>query len=197
MDEWGAWHQAEPGTNPRFLYQQNTLRDALIAGVSLNIFNSHCARVRMANLAQIVNVLQALILTRGGEMLLTPTYHVFDLYQVHQDADLLDFQLDCGDYELNGEKIPALSASVSRDEAGRVNVTLCNLHASARINLEILFNSAELKLERVEGTVITADQVNAHNTFEETNKVKPEVFEVCSLMRKVFSRRCPLLPFFN
>ena len=191
VDEWGAWHQAEPGTNPRFLYQQNTLRDALIAGVSLNIFNSHCARVRMANLAQIVNVLQALILTRGGEMLLTPTYHVFDLYQVHQDADLLDFQLDCGDYELNGEKIPALSASVSRDEAGRVNVTLCNLHASARINLEILFNSAELKLERVEGRVLTADQVNAHNTFEEPDKVKPEVFESVQFNEKGFLATLP------
>ena len=191
VDEWGAWHRVEPGTHPRFLYQQNSLRDALIAGISLNIFNRHCDRVRMANLAQIVNVLQALILTRGEEMILTPTYHVFDLYQVHQDADLLDFQLDCGDYELNGEKIPALNASVSRDETGRVNVTLCNLHATERVDLVGCFNSAELKIERVEGTVLTADQVNAHNTFEETNKVKPEVFKDVQLKEAGFAATLP------
>jgi len=191
VDEWGAWHRVEPGTHPRFLYQQNSLRDALIAGISLNIFNRHCDRVRMANLAQIVNVLQALILTRGEEMILTPTYHVFDLYQVHQDADLLDFQLDCGDYELNGEKIPALNASVSRDETGRVNVTLCNLHATERVDLEGCFISAELKIERVEGTVLTADQVNAHNTFEETNKVKPEVFKDVQLKEAGFAATLP------
>jgi len=183
VDEWGAWHQVEPGTNPRFLYQQNTLRDALIAGVSLNIFNRHCERVQMANIAQIVNVLQALILTRGAEMILTPTYHVFDLYQAHQDADLLDFQLDCGDYELNGEKIPALNASVSKDEAGRINITLCNLHAMESVNLECIFNSRALKLKRVEGLILTADKVNAYNSFAEANKVKPEVFHDVKLKK--------------
>ncbi|NLW59494.1 MAG: alpha-N-arabinofuranosidase [Firmicutes bacterium] len=191
VDEWGAWHRVEPGTHPRFLYQQNTLRDALIAGVTLNIFNRHCERVRMANLAQLVNVLQALILTRGPEMILTPTYHVFDLYQVHQDAVLLDYQLDCEDYELNGEKIPVLSASVSQDDAGRVNVTLCNLHATERVNLEGRFNSAEHKLERVAGMVLTAPQVNAHNTFEEPDRVKPAVFAGAQLNEKGFTVTLP------
>jgi len=192
VDEWGAWHRVEPGTNPRFLYQQNTLRDALIAGISLNIFNSHCDRVQMANIAQIVNVLQALILTNGGEMLLTPTYHVFDLYQKHQDADLLDFQLDCGDYEMNGEKIPVLSASVSKDGAGSVNVNLCNLHATENVNLECLFNNNRgLKIKRIKGSVLTADQVNAYNTFEEADKVKPEVFKDVKLNEKGFVATLP------
>lgn|SRR5690554_4572300 len=192
VDEWGAWHRVEPGTNPRFLYQQNTLRDALIAGISLNIFNSHCDRVQMANIAQIVNVLQALILTNGGEMLLTPTYHVFDLYQAHQDADLLDFQLDCGDYEMNGEKIPVLSASVSKDGAGSVNVNLCNLHATENVNLECLFNNNRgLKIKRIKGSVLTADQVNAYNTFEEADKVKPEVFKDVKLNEKGFVATLP------
>ena len=191
VDEWGAWHQVEPNTNPRFLYQQNTLRDALIAGISLNIFNSHCDRVQMANLAQIVNVLQALILTRGEEMILTPTYHVFDLYQVHQDADLLDFQLECTDYELKGEKIPVLSASVSKKEAGRINVTLCNLHATEAVNLECLFNSGELKLKKVEALVLTADAVNAFNSFAEKDKVKPVTFNDVKINEKGFTVTLP------
>jgi len=94
VDEWGAWYDVEPGTNPGFLYQQNTLRDALIAGINLNIFNNHCDRVQMANIAQLVNVLQAVILTEGDKMLLTPTYHVFNMYKVHQDADLLSVEFE-------------------------------------------------------------------------------------------------------
>ena len=191
VDEWGAWHQVEPNTNPRFLYQQNTLRDALIAGISLNIFNSHCDRVQMANIAQIVNVLQALILTRGEEMILTPTYHVFDLYQVHQDADLLDFQLECTDYELKGEKIPVLSASVSKKEAGRINVTLCNLHAMEVVNLECLFNRDELKLKKVEGLVLTANAVNAFNSFAEKDKVMPVAFNDVKINEKGFTVTLP------
>ena len=97
VDEWGAWHAVEPGTNPGFLYQQNTLRDALVAGVTLNIFNHHCDRVRMANIAQMVNVLQAMILTDKEKMLLTPTYHVFEMYTVHHDATLLPSDLECSE----------------------------------------------------------------------------------------------------
>ena len=86
VDEWGGWYDVEPGTNPAFLFQQNTMRDAMLAGVTLNIFNNHCDRVRMANLAQMVNVLQAVILTNKEKIILTPTYHVMEMYNVHQDA---------------------------------------------------------------------------------------------------------------
>ena len=89
VDEWGTWWDVEPGTNPGFLYQQNTMRDAHVAGLSLNIFNAHCDRVRMANIAQTVNVLQAMVLTDGARMLLTPTYHVFEMWKVHQGGTLL------------------------------------------------------------------------------------------------------------
>ena len=102
VDEWGTWYAVEPGTNPRFLYQQNSMRDALVAALTLNIFNQHCERVTMANIAQTVNVLQALILTEEGSdrMLLTPTYHVFEMYKVHQDATLLPLDLSCEEYSL-------------------------------------------------------------------------------------------------
>ena len=127
VDEWGAWHAVEPGTNPGFLYQQNSLRDALVAGVTLNIFQQHCDRVRMANIAQTVNVLQAMILTDKEKMIVTPTYHVFDMYAVHQDAKWLPTELQCGDYQFEQEKIPALNVSASRDAAGKIHVSLCNL----------------------------------------------------------------------
>ena len=94
VDEWGCWFDVEPGTNPGFLYQQNTMRDALVAGINLNIFNKHCDRVKMANIAQMVNVLQSVILTDGERMIKTPTWFVFYLYQAHQDAELLDSTLE-------------------------------------------------------------------------------------------------------
>src|SRR5581483_7957272 len=127
VDEWGIWTDVEPGTNPGFLYQQNSLRDALIAATNLNIFNNHCDRVKMANLAQTINVLQALILTDKEKMVLTPTYHVFDLYKVHQDAKYLPVKLSSPDYEVDGKKIPAMSVTASQDAAGKIHVSLVNL----------------------------------------------------------------------
>ena len=94
VDEWGGWYDVEPGTNPSFLFQQNTMRDAMLAGVTLNIFNNHCDRVRMANLAQMVNVLQAVILTNKEKIILTPTYHVMEMYNVHQNAMMIPVTLE-------------------------------------------------------------------------------------------------------
>ncbi|MCX6902584.1 MAG: alpha-N-arabinofuranosidase, partial [Verrucomicrobia bacterium] len=140
VDEWGAWHDVEPGTLRGFLYQQNTIRDALVAGVTLNIFNQHADRVKMANIAQTINVLQAMILTDKAKMILTPTYHVFEMYAVHQDAKLLPTELQSNDYLMGPDKIPNVSASASRDKAGRIHVTLCNLnpHAAAEVSCELL-----------------------------------------------------------
>ena len=154
VDEWGAWHQVEPGTNPGFLYQQNTLRDALVAGLTLNIFNRHCDRVRMANIAQTVNVLQAMILTDKAKMLLTPTYHVFEMYSVHHDATLLPADLSCEDYRLGQQQIPALSASASRDKAGKIHVTLCNLNPNAAAEVHCQLQGSRAK--SISGRVLTA-----------------------------------------
>ena len=130
MDEWGNWHEVEPGTNPGFLYQQNTMRDALVAAVTLNIFNKHCDRVKMACIAQLINVLQSVILTEGEKMILTPTYHIFHMYKYHQDAELLHSDLTGVDMIQNGEfSIPALQESVSVQKDGTITVTLANLSA--------------------------------------------------------------------
>src|SRR6185369_5900867 len=115
VDEWGGWYDVENGTNPGFLYQQNTIRDAMIAGVTLNIFNNHADRVRVANLAQCVNVLQAVILTNKEKLILTPTYHVMEMYNVHQNATLLPLTVAGNDYIFEGQKLPAVSASASKD----------------------------------------------------------------------------------
>jgi alpha-N-arabinofuranosidase len=175
VDEWGNWYEVEPGTNSSFLYQQNSLRDALTAGLTLNIFNAHCDRVQMANIAQTINVLQAVILTKDEKMVLTPTYHVFEMYKVHQDATLLPSQLDCGKYELGKDSIPAISASASQDKDGRIHITLCNLDPNKSQEIECELRGFVPKT--VSGRILTADDMTAHNTFDNTEKIKPTEFK--------------------
>jgi alpha-N-arabinofuranosidase len=180
VDEWGTWYDVEPGENPGFLYQQNTLRDALVTGLTLNIFNQHCDRVHMANLAQTVNVLQALILTNGADFILTPTYHVFDLYQVHQDATLLDATVENGaSYTLNGESLPQLSVSASKNNAGVVHVSLCNLDSrtAAAVTLDL---SSQATITGVSGRIVTADTMQAHNTFAQPQTVTATTLQTLS-----------------
>jgi len=174
VGEWGTWHQVEEGTNPGFLYQQNTLRDAMVAAWNLNLFNNHARRVRGANIAQTVNVLQAMVLTRGQEMILTPTYHVFELYTVHHDAVLLPTDLDAGSYTFGEDSIPALSASASRDAEGRIHLTVANLDPNAPRSLATTV--AGKAISRGSGRILTADHMNAHNTFEDPSAVEPAEF---------------------
>src|ERR1035437_8006150 len=129
VDEWGTWYDVEPGTNSGFLYQQNTIRDAVVAGINLHLFHKHADRVTMANIAQMVNVLQAMILTDQEKMILTPTYHVFEMLNVHQGATFIPTDLVTGDYRMNGVGMPSVHGSASRDASGRLNLSMANLHA--------------------------------------------------------------------
>jgi alpha-N-arabinofuranosidase len=174
VDEWGIWTEHEPGTNPAFLYQQNSLRDALIAGTTLNIFNNHTDRVKMAALAQTVNVLQALILTEKDKMLLTPTYHVFDLYKVHQDAHSLVLKLNSPDYVYGGEKIPAVNASASRDSLGSVHISLVNIDPSKKVTVRIGLQG--LPSKNVQGQLLTSGKYTDINTFSQPDKVHLTTF---------------------
>lgn len=174
VDEWGIWTNVEPGTNSGFLYQQNSLRDALIAGSTLNIFNNHSDRVKMAELAQTINVLQALILTDKEKMLLTPTYYIFDLYKVHQDAQYLPIQLNSPAYTSGNEQIPAVNASASLDSTGAVHISLVNLNPSQKITVTTSFQEAKWK--GVTGQVLTSAKTTDVNTFEQPNKVHIEKF---------------------
>ena len=174
VDEWGGWYNVEPETNPGFLYQQNTMRDAMVAGTTLNTFNNHCDRVLMANIAQTINVLQAVILTDEEKMLLTPTYHVMKMYNVHQDALLLPTNLESEDYELGEEKLPALSVSASRNDEGLVHISLVNIDAQDVKKVSVDLRGMDFS--SVEGEMLTSGKVQDHNTFEEPEKVKPARF---------------------
>ena len=174
VGEWGAWHDVEPGTNPGFLYQQNTMRDAVVAAYNLNLFNNHADRVRGANIAQMVNVLQAMILTRGDQMVLTPTYHVFEMFTPHHDATLLPISLDHGTYSYSGEDIPAVNASASRDSSGTIHVTLVNLDPEGART--VAGDIRGTSVSAVTGRILTASAMNAHNTFEDPGALQPAAF---------------------
>ncbi|MEH7480935.1 alpha-N-arabinofuranosidase [Neobacillus drentensis] len=176
IDEWGTWFDVEPGTNPGFLYQQNTIRDALVAGLHFNIFHNHADRVQMTNIAQTVNVLQAMILTEGEKMILTPTYHVFDMYKVHQDAELLAVDSSFGTYEYNGETLPQVTVSASKNAEGKIHVSLCNIDHQNGAELDLDLRGINAANTKVSGTIITADTMNSHNTFEQPDVVKPVDF---------------------
>ncbi len=171
VDEWGTWHDVEPGTNPGFLFQQNTMRDALVAALTLNIFNSHCDRVVMANLAQTVNVLQSVILTEGDKMVLTPTYHVFDLYKAHQDALGLDIHLDGVSKSADG--VPQLSASASVKD-GVLTLTIANTSAAQAAQTQV--ELAGMEVSAVSGRILTG-AMDALNDFGAQNHVCVKPFD--------------------
>ncbi len=174
VDEWGIWTDVEPGTNPGFLYQQNSLRDALIAGTTLNIFNNHSDRVRMANLAQTINVLQALILTKGEQMLLTPTYHVFDMYKVHMDAKKLNLNFTSPDYTMDDKKIAALNISASQDSTGAVHISFVNINPSKNISLRTVLPGINWK--NLTGQILSSKNITDINSFEKPDNVRINSF---------------------
>ncbi len=179
VDEWGGWYDVEPGTNSAFLFQQNTMRDAMIAGTTLNIFNNHCDRVKMANLAQIINVLQAVILTNDEKIILTPTYHVMEMYNVHQDATMLPLAVSSNDYTMGKEKLKAVSASASKDNNGVTHISLVNIDAHKAQEVSINVSGADYK--SVSGRILTSDKMQNYNSFENSNKIKPAAFTDATL----------------
>lgn len=175
VDEWGTWFDVEPGTNPGFLYQQNTLRDALVAGINLNIFNNHSDRVKMANIAQAINVLQSVILTKDNKMVLTPTYYVFKMYAVHQDATLIPLNVKSENYKLSSDSIPAINASASIKD-GIVSITLCNLNPNKSAVTEFTFTGQDFA--SATGQIITGSTMADYNDFDKAEKVNIKQFTV-------------------
>ncbi|HEY2583945.1 MAG TPA: alpha-L-arabinofuranosidase C-terminal domain-containing protein, partial [Mucilaginibacter sp.] len=167
VDEWGVWTDPEP--NSSVLYQQNSLRDALIAASTLNIFNNHCDRVKGAALAQAINVLQSLILTDKEKMLLTPTYYIFDMYKVHQDAKYLPIKLSSPDYVVEGKKIPAVNVSASQDASGKIHISLVNLDLHNDITISTSLKDIQWKT--VSGQILTSANITDINTFQQPDKL--------------------------
>ena len=176
VDEWGTWYDVEPDTNPGFLYQQNTMRDAFVAALTLNVFHKYTDRVRMTNIAQIVNVLQSMILTNGPKMLLTPTYYVFQMYNVHQDATFLPMDLICDKVKVRGgREVPMVSASASKDKNGRIHISLANVDVDNAQSITLDLQGQ--KIGSVKGRILTSASINDHNTFEKPDVVKPATFD--------------------
>ena len=176
LDEWGTWFDVEPGTNPGHLYQQNTMRDAMVAALSLNIFHKYTQRLKMANIAQIANVLQSMVLTSGDKMVLTPTYHVFRMYNVHQEATYLPLTCSSKTFtDANGRECPIVDATASRNAEGTINVTLTNtdLESAAEITVSIASDGKP----SVTGEILTAADVKDYNDFDHPETVKPVEFK--------------------
>jgi alpha-N-arabinofuranosidase len=175
VDEWGTWYDPAPGHNPGFLWQQNTLRDALVAALNFNILHRHTDRVRMANIAQMVNVLQAMILTDKDKMILTPTYYAFQMYIPFQDATYLPAEVSSPDYKSGDITMPAVDVSAARGKDGHVHIALVNLDPNrpATVSMKL----AGVKARSASGKVLTAKAMDAHNTFEQPNAIAPSAFK--------------------
>lgn len=178
VDEWGSWLAVEPGTNPGFLYQQNTIRDAMVTAVTLNIFHKHADRVHMANIAQTVNVLQAMLLTDGENMIKTPTYHVFDLYKNHQDGERIDSY---------GDESETISYTISK-KSNQLTISICNF--SLAESKELFFTgSSDMKL--VEAKFIAAKVMDAHNDFDHPETISVEEFQEVTIVNETIQTIVP------
>jgi len=175
VDEWGTWYAGLPGVNPGFLHQQNTLRDALVASLHFDIFNAHADRVKMANIAQMVNVLQAMILTKDEKMVLTPTYHVFAMYKPFQDATVLPLEIDAPAYTRGKWTVPSVHGSAVRGKDGQVYVALTNLDPDTSAAVAVKLQG--VAATGVSGRILTAAEITAKNTFERPDAVAPADFD--------------------
>lgn len=174
VDEWGGWYDVVIGTNEAFLFQQNTMRDAMIAGTTLNTFNNHCDRVKMANLAQIINVLQAVILTNEEKLVLTPTYHVMEMYNVHQNAVMLPLKVNSNNYQFEGKSLPAISASASRDKNGAIHISVTNIDASKEQKISI--SLGDIKTTSSSARILKSAKLQDYNSFEKPKNIVPTAF---------------------
>ena len=172
VDEWGAWYAPLPGSNPGFLIQQNSIRDGILAALNLNIFARHADRVRMANIAQMINVLQAMIMTDKEKMILTPTYHVFRMYVPFQDATFVPVTFDAGTYTQGDITLPRLDAIAAKDASGKLWLAITNLHPEEAVEVDA--ELAGIAATSAAGETLTAPKVDSVNTFEAPNTVVPK-----------------------
>ena len=189
VDEWGAWLKPNEGTEPMFLEQQNSLRDGMLAAMHINIFARHSDRVRMTNIAQMINVLQAMILTDGPKMVLTPTYHVYKLYVPFQDAQFLPVTLNAGTYTFGKISLPKVDAIAARGKDGKIWLALVNLDPKGEAS--VTANVAGVNAITATGQVLTAASFNSVNTFDAPNAVQPKPFSAAAQDGKLVLRLAP------
>ncbi|MGL1957751.1 MAG: alpha-N-arabinofuranosidase [Colwellia sp.] len=174
VDEWGTWYDNTPGNNPGFLYQQNTIRDAIVAALNFNVFHQYPQRVKMTNIAQMVNVLQAMILTDKEKMLLTPTYYAYKMYRPFQDAQALKLTTTKQTYyQLGEDKLPMVSASAATGADGKLYLSLVNVDPNKSVDVQVTFDDKSKKYRKAIGSLLSADKIDQHNTFDKPEQVKP------------------------
>jgi len=175
VDEWGTWYDTEKGDNPSFLYQQNSLRDAIVAALNFNIFHKYAARVQMTNIAQMVNVLQAMILTNKDKIVLTPTYYAFQMYAPFQDATGLPVAIKgANSYTLGAQTIAALSVSAARGKDGQLYLALVNTDPHRAQSLSVILDKGEI--DTVEGKLLTGAAMDTHNSFAQPHAIQPVAY---------------------
>ena len=193
VDEWGTWWDEEPGTIKGHLFQQNTMRDAFVAALSLNVFHRHSDRVRMANIAQIANVLQSMILTDTngkGHMVLTPTYHVFRMYQPFQDATYLPLDVKCDSMKVRDNRtIPMISASAAKTKDGNMVISLANVSLDKAQNIDVDIEDAGIK--NITGEILTSKNISDYNDFNNPDVVKPTPFKDVKIKRNTLKVKIP------
>ncbi len=182
VDEWGTWWDCEPGTNPGHLYQQNTLRDAFVASLSLDVFHRYADRVKMANIAQVANVLQSMILTKEDKMVLTPTYYVFKMYNVHQDATFLPMDITCEKMTArDGRVFPMISSTASKDKNGVVHISISNVSLDKSEDIQV--NLGGLKVSKVSGEILTSKNIADYNDFDKKEVVNIKPFKGAKIVK--------------
>lgn len=192
LDEWGTWWDEEPGTIRGHLYQQNTMRDAFVASLTFDVFHRYTDRLQMANIAQLANVLQSMILTNDDKMILTPTYYIFEMYKVHQDATFLPLDLICDKVKVRDDReVPMVSTTASRDAQGNIHISLSNVDLKQKQTVTI--DLQNLQIKNVQGTILTSSTINDHNTFESPNKVKPADFKDVKIEKGVLKVTLPAM----
>jgi Alpha-L-arabinofuranosidase len=193
VDEWGTWWDEEPGTIKGHLFQQNTMRDAFVAALSLNVFHRHSDRVRMANIAQIANVLQSMILTDttgNGHIVLTPTYHVFKMYQPFQDATYLPLDIKCDSMKVRDNRtIPMVSASAAKTKDGNIVISLANVSLDKAQNIDVDIEDAGIK--NISGEILTSKNIGDYNDFNNPDVVKPVPFKDVKVKRNSLKVKIP------
>lgn len=192
VDEWGTWWDEEPGTIKGHLYQQNSMRDAFVAALTLNVFHRHTDRIRMANIAQVVNVLQSMILTNDkGQMVLTPTYHVFEMYKKFQDATYLPTDLKCDSMNVPGNRnIPIVSASAAREkDSNTIVISLVNVSLDKAQDISLNIEGA--KTNTVSGRILTCKNIKDYNDFDNPNLVKPAIFSDAKVSKNGLKVKIP------
>jgi alpha-N-arabinofuranosidase len=179
VDEWGTWYDVEPGTNPGHLYQLNTLRDGVVAAANFNIFHRYTDRVKMTNIAQTINVLQAMILTQGDKIVLTPTYYAYKMYVPFQDSTAIPLDVTAPQIDVAGTKLPAFNASAAKGKDGKTYIAIANMAPDDSVKLSVALGA--LKAKAVSGQVLTADKMDAMNAFGAKPAVAPVAFKGAKL----------------